>query len=38
MSANVEVLANDFKGSERDDEQKTKAEEAFADRLSNGSS
>lgn len=38
MSANVEVLANDFKGSDRDEEQKTKVEEAFAERLSNGNS
>ena len=33
MSANVEVLANDFA-----DEQKTKAQEAFANKLSNRSS
>ena len=32
-NANVEVLANDLKSSEQDEGRKTKAEEAFADKL-----
>ena len=32
-NSNVEVLANDLKSSEQDDGRKTKAAEAFADKL-----